>query len=250
MPSRPPLPDTADGADARAPLERLLAAAVRLARELPTDRPVLGIVRGWSRADRDHARTLRTHLARQGIPAVELSPVPEAGERHRLPHNRPRPRADLLLRAGHSFYDQTLRAAALWDLPLLTERRPQEHPGALTRSGGHRHPVIGARLPDGTLDIAVRQASLTCLQPHPGDADLLLDNRKITTPAQRPVRISLTPDGSLQVCTDTFSRRVRHLRYERTWGICRLDLDGAPAHDVRAAVRLEALPRRLHLLHP
>ncbi|MGW0734777.1 hypothetical protein [Streptomyces sp. NPDC002851] len=40
------------------------------------------------------------------------------------------------------------------------------------------------------------------------------------------------------------------MRYERPWGICRLDVDGTPAHDVRAPLRLEALPGCLHLLHP
>ncbi len=65
------------------------------------------------------------------------------------------------------------------------------------------------------------------------------------------LRIDLTTDGTLEVHGDTFTaRRVRRLRYERPWGVCRLDIDGAPTRDVRAPLRLEPMPGRLHLLHP
>lgn len=96
MPSRTPPSSGVDRADSDAGQERLLSAAVRLAGELPTARRVLGILRGWGRTDRDRARLLRERLAHHGIHGIELSAVPEAGERHRLPQNRKRPRAGLL----------------------------------------------------------------------------------------------------------------------------------------------------------
>ncbi|MBT2366133.1 hypothetical protein J7E88_12645 [Streptomyces sp. ISL-10] len=250
MPPRTPSSSGADRTDSDTGQERLLSAAVRLAGELPTARR-LGILRGWGRTDRDRARLLRERLAHHGIHCIELSAVPEAGERHRGPQGRQRPRVGLLLHADRSQYDQALRAAALWDLPLLIERPSREEPGALTSFGAHRRPVIGVHLPGGALDIAVRQATITCLQPHPGSAYLLLDNEKLTAPAARPLQVGLTADGTLEVRSDAFAtRRVRRLRYERPWGVYRLDIDGTPAHDVRAPLRLEPMPGRLHLLHP
>ncbi|WP_151484089.1 hypothetical protein [Streptomyces albicerus] len=251
MPSRTPSSSGVDHTDSDAGQEHLLSAAVRLAGELPTARPVLGILRGWGRTDRDQARLLRERLAHQGIHSIELSPVPEAGERHRAPQGRQRPHADLLLHVGGSQHDQALRAAALWDLPLLIERRSHEGPGMPTGFGAHRRPVIGIRLPGDSLDIAVRQVTITCLQPHPGNAYLLLDNEKLTAPADLPLQIDLAADGALEVRGGTFApRRVRRLRYERPWGIYRLDIDGTPARDVRAPLRLEPMLGRLHLLHP
>lgn len=223
---------------------------MHLAHELRGSRPLLGILRGWSRTDRDRARVLREGLALQGVHAVELSAVPEAGERHRVPQSRQHRRLDLLVRAAGS-YDQALRAAALWDLPLLIER-PSHEPtnDAVTRFGAHRRAVIGVHLPGDALDIAVRQLTITCPQPHPGSAYLLLDNEKVATPADRPLHIDLTADGVLRVHSDAFARRrVRRMRYERPC-IRRLDVDGTPAHDVRAPLRLEPMPGRLHLLHP
>ncbi|MEV8312162.1 hypothetical protein AB0P36_33880 [Streptomyces flavidovirens] len=246
----PPFPGVAH-ADSEPAQERLLAAAVRLTRELSTARPVLGILRGWGRADRERARALREHLSHQGIRGMELSPVPEAGERHRSPQGRQRPRVHLLVHVGGSQYTQALRAAALWNLPLLIEPPLHEEPGTLTVHSGHRRPVIGVHLPGDALDIAVQHAAITSLQPHPGSAYLLLDNEKLTAPADRPLDISLKADGTLQVDSDAFgTRRVRRLRYERPWGVYRLDIDGTPAHDVRAPLRIEPMPDRLHLLHP
>jgi hypothetical protein len=251
MPSRTPSSSGVDRADSAVGQTRLLSAAVHLAGELPATRPVLGILRGWGRADRDRARLLREHLGHRGIRTIELSPVPEAGERHPAPENRQRPRADLLLHAGGSQYDRALRAAALWSLPLLIEGPLRDEPCALTSFSAHRRPVIGVHLPGDALDIAVQEATITSLQPHPGNAHLLLDNEKLTASAGRPLHIALTADGLLQVRCDAFAtRRIRRLRYERPWGVYRLDIDGTPAHDVRAPLRLEVLPGRLHLLHP
>ncbi|MEW2636424.1 hypothetical protein AB0903_33510 [Streptomyces sp. NPDC048389] len=246
----PPLPG-AERVDVELAHEPLLNAAIRLARELGPTRPVLGILRGWGRADRVRARALRERLSHQGIRGVELSPVPEAGERHRAPQERRRPRVHLLVHASGSQYTRALRAAALWNLPLLIEPPQHEKPGVLTVHSGHRRPVIGVHLPGAALDIAVRHATITSLQSHPGSASLLLDNEKLAAPADRPLSVTLKTDGSLQVDSDAFgTRRVRRLRYERPWGVCRLDIDGTPAHDVRAPLRFESMPGRLHLLHP
>ena len=142
---------------------------------------MLGIVRGWSRGDRERARLLREGLAHHGIPTVELSAVQEAGGRHRTPQSGQRRRHHLLVRVAGP-YDRALRAAALQNLPLLTERPSQEGTGggdAPTLIGAHRHSVIVIHLPGDVLDIAVHRLTITCLQPHPGSAYLLIDNEKI-----------------------------------------------------------------------
>ncbi|MEU3095898.1 hypothetical protein ABZ690_14055 [Streptomyces sp. NPDC006967] len=139
----------------------------------------------------------------------------------------------------------------MWDLPLLVERPPDRSPSELIGFSAHRRHVIGIHLPGGDLDIAVRQATITCLQPHAGSASLLLDNEKITAPAEQPLRIDLTVQGRLEVHSDAFAtRRVRRLRYARPWGAYRLDIDGTSALDVRAPLRVEPMPGRFHLLHP
>ncbi|MEU0084675.1 hypothetical protein [Streptomyces sp. NPDC006274] len=254
MPSRTPPPTSGvESRDSDSGAERLVSAAVRLAEELPAGRRVLGVLRGWSRGDRERARLLREGLAHHGVRTVELSAVPDAGERHRIPQSGRRQRHHLLVRAAGP-YDQALRAAALQNLPLLTERPSPEDAGggdAPTLYGAQRHSVIGIHLSGDVLDIAVRRLTITCLQPHPGSACLLIDNEKIATPAGLPLHIELTADGVLRVRSEAIAtRRVRRIRYERPWGTYRLDVDGTPAHDVRAPLRLEPLPGRLHLLHP
>ncbi|MCC9738466.1 hypothetical protein [Streptomyces sp. MNU89] len=195
---------------------------------------------------------MRLRLAQQDIHAVELAPAPQAGERHDALRNRGYARVHLLMATGGLPYEDAVRTAALWNLPLLVERRPhEEHSAPLVGFGGHRRPVIGVRLPGGVLDIAVRRVTVTCLQPRPGSACLILDNEKITAPADRPLRITLAADGALHVRGGTFpARHVRRLRYERPWGLYRLDIDDASAHRVRAPLRLESMSGRLHLLHP
>lgn len=232
-------------------VERLLAAAVRLAGELPTARPTLGIVRGWNRLDRERARLLHARLAEQGVCSTELSAVPEAGERDGAQRGSRRPAVDLLVHAGGLQSQQAMRAAALWRLPLLVERPEGQAGGEPNAFGAHRRTVVGIHLADGGFAVAVREAILVSLQPHPGNARLILDNEKITAPGGRPLRVGVTGQGLLEARGDSFGmRRVRRLRFERAWGAYRLDVDGAPARDVRAPLRLEAEPGRLHLLHP
>lgn len=232
-------------------MERLLAAAVRLAGTLRAARPTLAVVRGWNRGDRERARLLCARLAEQGIRSTELSPVPEAGERRGPGRGIRRPAVDLLVHAGGPQPEQAMRAAALWQLPLLIERPAGGAGGELNAFGAHRSPVIGIHLSDGGFGVAVRETVLVSLQPHPGNARLILDNEKITAPGDQPLRITLTDQGLLQARGDSFGpRRIRRLRFERAWGAYRLDVDGAPARDVRAPLRIEALPGRLHLLHP
>ncbi|ELS54947.1 hypothetical protein [Streptomyces viridochromogenes] len=243
-------PDAGSARDAP-DVERLLTAAVRLAGTLPTARPTLAVVRGWHRGDRERAGLLRTRLAEQGIRCTELSPVPEAGERGGKDRGVRRPAVDLLVHTGGPQPEQAMRAAALWRLPLLVERPAGRSGGELNSFGAHRSPVIGVQLSDGGFGVAVRETALVSLQPHPGNARLILDNEKITAPGDRPLRIALTDQGLLEARGDSFGmRRIRRLRFERAWGAYRLDVDGAPARDVRAPVRIEALPGRLHLLHP
>ena len=240
------------GSDGDAPeTEHLLAAAVRLAGTFPAARPTLAIVRGWNRGDRERARLLRAHLAEQGIRSTELSPIPEAGERGGPDRGIRRPAVDLLVYAGGPQPEQAMRAAALWRLPLLVERPEGRSGGELNAFGAHRSPVIGIHLSDGGFGVAVRETLLVSLQPHPGNARLILDNEKITAPGDQPLCITLTEQGLLEARGDSFGRRhIRRLRFERAWGAYRLDVDGAPARDVRAPLRIEALPGRLHLLHP
>lgn len=122
----PHIPSTSgvDPVDTETGQEPLVSAAVRIARELPAARPVVGVLRGWGRADREQARALRWHLAQQEIRSTELSAVPEAGERHHVSPAGQRPIVHFLLHVGGSQRVQALRAAALWNLPLLAERPP------------------------------------------------------------------------------------------------------------------------------
>ncbi|MFP8905000.1 hypothetical protein [Streptomyces atacamensis] len=229
-----------------------MAAAVQLARRLPTDHPRVGILRGWNRTDRSRARMLRNRLITQhGIHAVDLSPLPEAGQRHRAADEPERPRVDLLLHTGGAQSDHALRAAALWSLPLLTPNRCDKGDGALNAFHARRRPVIGIRLPSGSHDIAVREAALHPVQPEAHTARLDLDDQTATVPLDQPVRITLTPEGMLEVRSEALGvRRARHLRCEPDWGVFRLDVDGTPAHDFRAPLHLESLPGRLHLMCP
>ncbi|MGW0500533.1 hypothetical protein ACWD0Z_35420 [Streptomyces sp. NPDC003007] len=231
--------------------ERFLAAAVRLAGTLPAVRPTLAIVRSWDRGGRERALLLRTRLAEHGIRSTELSPIPEAGERGGPDRGVRRPAVDLLVHAGGPHPEQAMRAAALWQLPLLIDRPEGRSGGELNAFGAHRSPVIGIHLPDGGFGVAVRETILVSLQPHPGNARLILGNEKITAPGDLPLRITLAEEGLLEARGDSFGRRlIRRLRFERAWGAYRLDVDGAPAREVRAPLRIEALPGRLHLLHP
>ncbi|MEU0216366.1 hypothetical protein ABZ281_15095 [Streptomyces sp. NPDC006265] len=144
-----------------------------------------------------------------------------------------------------------MRAAALWQLPLLIDRPVGRSGGELNTFGAHRSPIIGIHLSDGGFGVAVRETTLVSLQPHPGNARLILGNEKITAPGDLPLRITLTEQGLLEARGDSFGRRrTRRLRFERAWGAYRLDVDGAPARDVRAPLRIEALLGRLHMLHP
>ncbi|MDK1342065.1 hypothetical protein QNO09_01775 [Streptomyces sp. 378] len=240
-------------AEARVDIEAecLVTAAARIVGSLPAARPVLGVLRGFSRADRDRARSLRNRLAERGIHAADLSLVPDAGDREpgRVPV--PRPRADVLLYAGGPQPEHAMRAAALWHLPLLIERQEGEEGGELNSLGGHRRAVLGVHLSGGAFDIAARESVIASLQPQPGRVRLILDNEKITAPGDQPLRVTLTDKDLLRVSGNAFgSRQVRRLRFERAWGAYRLDIDGTPAHDVHAPLRIEALPGRLHLLHP
>ncbi|MDG9720037.1 hypothetical protein [Streptomyces sp. DH24] len=249
MPPSTSSPDvsTRDASD----IDHLLAAALRLVGTLPAARPTVGIVRGWSRGDRERARLLREGLDERRVRSTELSPVAEAGERDGPGRGDRPPRADLLVYAGGSQVEQAMRAAALWGLPLLVDR-PQGPPrGEPNAFEGRRRPVVGFRLSDGGFGVAVRETVLVSLQPHPGHARLILDNEKITAPGDRPLRITLTDQGLLEARGDSFGlRRIRRLRFERAWGAYRLEVDGVPSRDVRAPLRIEALPGRLHLLHP
>ncbi|MGA5148203.1 hypothetical protein ACPCSF_24665 [Streptomyces griseoincarnatus] len=144
-----------------------------------------------------------------------------------------------------------MRAAALWRIPLLMERREGAPGGELNIFRAHRRPVIGVHLAEGNFAVGVRETALVALQPHPGNVRLILDNEKIIAPGEQPLHVRLTGEGQLDVRGHTFGlRRVRRLRFERAWGTYRLDIDGAPSRDVHAPLRLEAQPGRLHLLHP
>ncbi|MCC9706593.1 hypothetical protein E4N62_15740 [Streptomyces sp. MNU76] len=249
----PPSTSSPDAGSARdAPdVERLLDAAVRLAASLPAARPVLGVVRGWNRGDRERAGLLCARLAEQGVRSTELSPIPEAGEREGAHRGVRGPAVDLLVHAGGPQAQQAMRAAALWRLPLLVERPEGQAGGELNAFGAHRRAVVGIHPAEGGFTVAVHEAALVSLQPHPGNARLILDNEKITAPGGQPLRVGVTDQGLLEARGDSFGiRRIRRLRFERAWGTYRLDVDGVPARDVRAPLRLEAEPSRLHLLHP
>ncbi|MEU9425297.1 hypothetical protein AB0D87_21085 [Streptomyces sp. NPDC048342] len=245
---QPPSPAEA-GADPET--ERLVAAAVRITRALPAARPVLGVLRGFSRGDRDRARILRGRLAERGVHAADLSLVPDAGDREPGRAAIARPLMDVLVYAGGPQPERAMKAAALWRLPLLIERQDGWEGGELNSLGGHRRAVLGIHLPGGAFDVAAREAVIVSLQPQPGRVRLILDNEKITAPGDQPLHVTLTDGGLLRVGGDAFgSRQVRRLRFERAWGAYRLDIDGTPARDVHAPLRIETLPGRLHLLHP
>jgi hypothetical protein len=231
--------------------ERLVAAAVRIARALPAARPVLGVLRGFSGGDRDRARILCSRLTERGVHAADLSLVPDAGDREPGRAAVPRPLVDVLVYAGGPQPERAMKAAALWRLPLLIERQDGWEGGELNSLGGHRRAVLGIHLSGGAFDVAAREAVIVSLQPQPGRVRLILDNEKITTPGDQPLHVTLTGGGLLRVGGDAFGfRQVRRLRFERAWGVYRLDIDGTPAHDVHAPLRIETLPGRLHLLHP
>ncbi|MET9185001.1 hypothetical protein ABZX63_07045 [Streptomyces tendae] len=232
-------------------MERLVAAAARVARSLPVECPLFGVLRGFSRADRDRARDLRGRLAERDVCTVDLSLVPGAGDREPGRAAVPRPRVDVLLYVGGPQPEQAMKAAALWRLPLLIERREGWRGGESERLGGHHRSVLGVHLPGGVFDVAVREAVLVSRQPQPGGVRLILDNEKINAPGDQPLCVALTDGGLLKVSGDAFgSRRVRRVRFERAWGAYRLDIDGTPARDVHAPLRMETLPGRLHLFHP
>ncbi|OII64647.1 hypothetical protein BJP40_20150 [Streptomyces sp. CC53] len=242
-PARPPAPR------GEADLDALVSAAVRLVAELPARRPVVGVLRGPQRLDR--AAAVTEALDDRGVRAVQCGPVPETDSRHRSPEDAPPPPVHLLLHPGGSAAEPALRTAALWGLPILTGRAGGGGASAGPAGpSGHRRPVIGIRLPGGGVDLAVRHAAVACLRPHAGPAHLLLDNEKVTSPADRELRIRLTPDGRLHVDGAFAARRVSRVRYARPWGPHRLDIDGTPTHEVRTPLRLEALPGRLHVFHP
>ncbi|WP_165985218.1 hypothetical protein [Streptomyces sp. YIM 98790] len=235
--------------------ERLHTAAVRLARTLPSSDtpPVVGVVRGWSRADRDRARTLRRFLAAHGVRSTDVTPVPRRAQHASGQHGPDRPEADLLVHTGGPGPEEAMRAAALWRLPLLIGHPGQHgHPEQDTLRA-YRRPVIAARLAQGQSELGVREAAVIPLQPAADRAaNLLLDEEKITLPGDQPLRIRLTDnDDLLQVDGPAFGvRRVRALSLDGTWGACRLDVDGLPARDVREGLHMESQPGRLHLLHP
>ncbi|WP_440558218.1 hypothetical protein ACSP97_17415 [Streptomyces sp. SCPE 10] len=229
---------------------RLLFAAVRLAGALPATRSTLGVVRGRHQSDRQRAGALRARLAERGVHSTELSPLPEPGERGGT-YGLPVRGVGLLLHTPGVRPEQAMRAAALWRLPLLTERPEGAaggEPGAL---GGRRSAVIGIHLADRGYELALHRVGLVSLRPDPGPARLILDNEKITMPGGRPLCVTVTGSGLLEVRGDSFGmRRVRRLRFERAAGGHRLDLDGTPVREVRAPLRMAAEPGRLHLLYP
>lgn len=249
----PPSTSSSGAATRVAPeTDHLLDAALRHVGTLRAARPVVGIVRGWSREDRERARRLRLGLDERDVRSTELSPVAETCRRDARGRGPRRPAADLLVYAGGPQPEQAMRAAALWGLPLLVD-----HPAGRLGVDGphtpatHRRAVAGIHLADGGFAVAVRETVLVSLQPQPGEARLILDNEKITAPGDQPLRLALTDEGLLEARGDSFGlRRIRRLRFERAWGSYRMEVDGVPSRDVRAPLRIEALPGRLHLLHP
>ncbi|MFR9798158.1 hypothetical protein ACL02U_19980 [Streptomyces sp. MS06] len=249
LPSTSP-PDTGSLRDAP-DIGCLLAAARRLAGTLPAARARLGVVPGRHRVDRERAWTLRTRLAEHGVDSEELSAIPEGGEPGGPPRGRPGPAVGLLVHAGASRPEPAMRAAAMWQVPLLLASPDGPAVGRPGTAGEQRRDVIGIHLADRSFDIALREVRLLSLRADPGRARLILDNEKITTPGGRPLRVRVTGQGLLEVCGDTFgTRRVRRLRLERAWGAHRLDMDGTSTREVRTPLRLGVEPGRLHLLHP
>ncbi|MEW2623935.1 hypothetical protein [Streptomyces sp. NPDC048106] len=222
--------------------ERLLAAAVRLAGGLPVTRATLGVVRGRHQGDRDRAGALRARLAELGVLSTELSPVSEPGERGGSHHGLPPRTVGLLVHTPGVRPEQAMRAAALWRLPLLIEW-PEGVAGALHKD------VIGIHLAGRGYELALQRVDLVSLHADPGPIRLILDNEKITMPGGRRLSVVAGGSGLLEVRGDSFGvRRVRRLRFERAWGAHRLDVDGVPVREVRAPLRMETDPGRLHLV--
>lgn len=224
-------------------VERLLTAAVRVVATLPVTRSTLGVVRGRHQSDRERAGTLRSRLAERGIASAELSPVPEPGERGGARHGLPPRTVGLLAHTPGVRPEQAMRAAALWRLPLLTDRL-EGVPGT-----GRRKDVIGIHLAGRDYELALDRVELVSLNTDPGPIRLILDNEKITMPGGRRLSVTVTGSGLLEVRGESFGvRRVRRLRFERAWGAHRLDVDGIPVREVRAPLRMEVDPGRLELV--
>lgn len=137
-----------------------------------------------------------------------------------------------------------MRAAALWRLPLLIDR-----PDGMAGAGACHRDVIGIHLAGRGYELALRQADLVSLNTDPGPIRLILDNEKITMPDGRRLAVTTSGSGLLEVRGEPFGlRRVRRLRFERAWGAHRLDVDGVPMGEVRAPLRMEADPGRLHMV--
>ncbi|OIK27958.1 hypothetical protein [Streptomyces malaysiense] len=227
-------------------VDRLLTAAVRLSATLPATRSTLGVVRGRHGSERERAAALRTRLAERGVSSAELSPAPEPGERGGAQYGLPPRSVGLLVHTPGLRPEQAMRAAALWRLPLLIDR-----PDGTTGAGACHKDVIGIHLADRGYELALLQADLVSLNADPGPIRLILDNEKITMPDGRRLGVRATGSGLLEVRGESFGmRRVRRLRFERAWGAHRLDVDGVPVREVRAPLRMEADPGRLHMVRP
>ncbi|MGM0345924.1 hypothetical protein [Streptomyces sp. Adlamb9] len=225
-------------------VDRLLTAAVRLSGTLPATRSTLGVVRGRHQSERERTSALRARLAERGVPSLELIPVPEPGERAGAQHGLPPRSVGLLVHTPGVRPEQAMRAAALWRLPLLIDR-----PDGMAGAGACHRDVIGIHLAGRGYELAMRQADLVSLNTDPGPIRLILDNEKITMPDGRRLAVTTTGSGLLEVRGEPFGlRRVRRLRFERAWGAHRLDVDGVPMGEVRAPLRMEADPGRLHMV--
>ncbi|MFH8339390.1 hypothetical protein [Streptomyces sp. AM6-12] len=253
--SSPPTARQITGAD------RLLAAAVRLSGTLPVTRATLCVVRGRHPSDRERAGALRALLTERGLPCLELGPAPEPGERGGAQHGLPPRSVGLLVHTPGVRPEQAMRAAALWRLPLLIDRPDGVMGGGVpgtalvgagvSGAGTCRRDVIGIHLAGRGYELALRQADLAPLRADPGPIRLILDNEKITMPDGRRLSVATTGTGLLEVRGESFGvRRVRRLRFERAWGAHRLAVDGVPVREVRAPLRMEADPGRLHLVSP
>ncbi|MER7916547.1 MULTISPECIES: hypothetical protein [unclassified Streptomyces] len=225
-------------------VDRLLTAAVRLSGTLPATRSTLGVVRGRHRSEHERTTALRARLSERGVPSVELNPVPEPGERGGVQHGLPPRSVGLLVHTPGVRPEQAMRAAALWRLPLLIDR-----PDGVAGAGACHQDVIGIHLAGRGYELALRQVDLASQNADPGPVRLILDNEKITVPDGRRLGVTTTGAGLLEVRGESFGvRRVRRLRFERAWGTHRLDVDGVPVREVRAPLRMEVDPGRLHLV--
>ncbi|QHC30484.1 hypothetical protein [Streptomyces sp. HF10] len=225
-------------------VDRLLTAAVRLSGTLPATRSTLGVVRGRHRSEHERTAALRARLSERGLVSVELSPAPEPGERAGAQHGLPPRPVGLLVHTPGVRPEQAMRAAALWRLPLLIDR-----PDGVAGAGACQQDVIGIHLAGRGYELALRQVDLIALHAEPGPIRLILDNEKITMPDGRRLSVTTTGSGLLEVRGEPFgTRRVRRLRFERAWGTHRLDVDGIPVREVRAPLRMEADPGRLHMV--